>query len=159
MTSTNKDLDLFSKSEFVEIITSMMEQDYGKKPVISRCHHIKSGEGNVLFYVITQENYHFLVDIVGKKVQTDALIYWIENLNHTGKLYEIYYERDLVIVTFFRGKKYNNEYLSYFYVYGDRYPAIRFIPQETYPNYSAMMASKYKKFDVKLPDDLIYKPE
>lgn len=157
---TDKDLDLFSKSEFVEVITSMMEQDYGKRPIISRCHPIRAGNGNILFYVITKgDNNHFLIDIVGKKVQTDELIYWIENINHAGKLHEIYYERDLIVVTFFRGEKFNNEYLSYFYVYGDRYPAVRFVPQETYNNYSFMLSKRYKKLDINLPDDLIYKKE
>lgn len=153
----NKDLDLFSKSEFVEIITSMMEQDYGKKPVISRFHPIKTGDGNILFYLITAEDHHFLIDIVGKKVQTDALMYWIENINHAGKVHELYYERDLAVITFFRGEKYNNEYLAYFYVFGDRFPAIRFITEEMYDNYSKMLAKRYKKYDIKLPDDLIYK--
>lgn len=150
------DLDLFGKSEFVEIVTSMMEQDYGKIPIISRFHPIRSGDGNTLFYVITEEGNHFLIDLVGKKVQTDALLYWIENINHAGKLYEIFYERDLVIITFFRGELYNNEFLSYFYVFGDRFPAIRFIPKDLYPNYNGMLAKRYKKHEITIPDDLLF---
>lgn len=157
--NTKVDLDLFTKSEFVELVTSMMENDYGKKPDISRFHPIKAGEGNAVFYVITADKNCFLVDLVGKKIQDNALLYWIENINHSGKLHEFYYERDLVVLTFFRGEKFNNEYLSYFYVYGDRFPAIRFVPQDVYPNYSKMLSKRYKKHELTIPEDLLYKSE
>jgi len=151
------DMDLFLKSEFLEIVTSMMEQDYGKKPIISRFHPIMSSNGNSVFYVITEEGNKFIVDLVGRKVQDDALLYWIENINHSGLLHEVFYERDLVILTFFRGEQFNNEYLSYFYVYGDRFPAIRFIPQDIYPNYNKMLVKRYKQQNITIPEDLLLK--
>lgn len=145
--------DLYSQSEYTEIITGMMQQEYGKKVLIGQLHLIRMGDGNTVFYVVSNENYRFLVNIMGRKIQDNALLYWIENINYAGEMDKYYYDRDLFVITFRRGEKFNNEYLSYFYVYGNKYPAIRFVEEKVYPNYLKMLDSTYKKFDFKLPKE------
>ena len=147
--------DLYAQSEYLEFINSMIIQEFGKKAVITEIHLLKTGDGNILFYILTEEGFHFLVNIMGKKIQDDAVMYWIENINHAGKIDQLFVARDLFVLTFSRGEKYNNEYLSYFYHYGNKYPAIRFVTEEIYPNYIKMLEKNYKRYDMKLPEHLL----
>ncbi|MBC7473083.1 MAG: hypothetical protein H7263_02235, partial [Candidatus Sericytochromatia bacterium] len=71
--------DLYAQSEYLEFINSMIIQEFGKKAVITEIHLLKTGDGNILFYILTEEGFHFLVNIMGKKIQDDAVMYWIEN--------------------------------------------------------------------------------
>jgi len=148
--------NLAQSSEFLELITTILNYETKKNVVISQCHGLKTGDGSHLFLVVTQENRSFLVDLVGRKIQDNALIYWVENIDQAGKLADIYYERDLLIITFFRGEKFNNEYLSYIYTYGNRYPAIKFISQQDYKSYTAVLEKLYKKQKIELPGEFIY---
>lgn len=142
------------KTDYLETVSKMFEMDFGKPVTISQFHVIKHGDGNTVFYVVTQDNYRFLVDLVGYK--KNELIYWIENIDFSGKLAELFYSEDQVVITFSRGEKYNNEYLAYFYVFGNKYPALRFVPNELYEKYSMMLANRYKKHQLKgLPEEFI----
>lgn len=142
------------RTDYLETVSKMFEMDFGKPVTISQFHVIKHGDGNTVFYVVTQDNYRFLVDLVGYK--ENELIYWIENIDFSGKLAELFYAEDQVVITFSRGEKYNNEYLAYFYVFGNKYPALRFVPNELYEKYSMMLANRYKKHQIKgLPEEFI----
>lgn len=142
------------KTDYLETVSKMFEMDFGKPVTISQFHVIKHGDGNTVFYVVTQDNYRFLVDLVGYK--ENELIYWIENIDFSGKLAELFYAEDQVVITFSRGEKYNNEYLAYFYVFGNKYPALRFVPNDLYEKYSIMLANRYKKHQLKgLPEEFI----
>lgn len=146
------------KSEFLETISQMFLQDFGKQVTISELHTIKQGDGNTLFYVITQENYKFLVDLTG--VKGNDLIYWIESIDFAGKITDVFYTQDQIITVFSRGENYNNEYLVYFYIYGNKYPAVRFIPSEMYDKYIKLLSSKYIKHEIKfLPEHIFKKNE
>lgn len=148
--------NLAQSSEFLELITKILASETKKKVAISQCHGLKTGDGSHLFLVVTQEKRLYLVDLVGRKIQDNALIYWVENIDQAGKIADIYYERDLLIITFFRGEKFNNEYLSYIYTYGNRYPAIKFIAQNDYEKYTEVLAKLYKKQKLDLPGEFIY---
>lgn len=142
------------RTDYLETVSKMFEMDFGKPVTISQFHVIKHGDGNTVFYVVTQDNYRFLVDLVGYK--ENELIYWIENIDFSGKLAELFYAEDQVVITFSRGEKYNNEYLAYFYVFGNKYPALRFVPNDLYEKYSIMLANRYKKHQLKgLPEEFI----
>lgn len=142
------------RTDYLETVSKMFEMDFGKPVTISQFHVIKHGDGNTVFYVVTQDNYRFLVDLVGYK--ENELIYWIENIDFSGKLAELFYSEDQVVITFSRGEKYNNEYLAYFYVFGNKYPALRFVPNDLYEKYSMMLANRYKKHQIKgLPEEFI----
>lgn len=140
------------RSDYLETISKMFEMDFGKPVTISNFHVLKHGNGNTVFYVVTQDNYKFLVDLIGYK--ENQLIYWIENIDFSGKLAELFYAEDDVVITFSRGDKYNNEYLAYFYTFGNRYPAVRFISNDLYLKYSEMLAARYIKHKIKgLPEE------
>ncbi|MFN8671373.1 MAG: hypothetical protein U0457_04715 [Candidatus Sericytochromatia bacterium] len=142
------------KSEFLETVSKMFENDFGKPVGISEFHTLKQGDGNNLFYVVTDEGYKFLVDLTGVSKNSE-LIYWIENIDFSGKIANIFYTQDQIIIIFSRGEKYNNEYIVYFYVYGNKYPAIRFLANEVYPNYVKMLSNRYKKHEIKyIPKEL-----
>ncbi len=148
-------LDLFQKSENVQVISDMLKQEFNRPVIISQIHTIKIGDGNSLFYVISEDGYHLLVNIMGRKVQEDTFLFWIENVDYAGKLCEFFYERDIFVLTFNRGKQFNNEYLAYHYCYGNRYPEIKFIPQEKYSLYSEMISKSFKKHKLELPKELM----
>lgn len=140
------------RSDYLETVSKMFEMDFGKPVTISQFHVIKHGDGNTVFYVVTEENYRFLVDLIGYK--ENQLLYWIENIDFAGKMVELFYAEDEVIITFSRGEKYNNEYLIYFYVYGNKYPAVRFVANEYYEKYSEMLSARYTKHKIKgLPEE------
>jgi len=151
--------DLFMQSKYIEVITSIMEKELNSKVTISQIHTIKIGDGNSVFYLVTKENDRFLIDLAGLKIQTNDLLYWIENINHAGKICDFFYDRDIVIITFQRGENYKNEYLSYIYIYGHQYPSIKFIPNEIYPNYSKNLTKKFKKHYFELPKEFVFEKE
>jgi len=147
--------DLFMQSKYVEVITSIMEQELKTKITISQIHNLKLGDGNAVFYLLTDENDRYLVDLAGLKIQTNELLYWIENINHAGKIHEFFYKRDIIIITFQRSEEYKSEYLSYIYIYGNQYPSIKFIPKEIYPKYSKRLAQEFKKHSFQLPKEFV----
>lgn len=149
--------DLYLQSEYINLVSSMMKRDLKSEIIINRFHTIRKGDGNTLFYVITKDSHHYLVNIMGRKIENDALLYWIESINSCGKIVDFFYDRDLFALVFFRGKKYNNEYLVYLYSFGHAYPAVRLIPENIYPNYRKMLAKNHKSFLLDLPDDLMIK--
>ncbi len=144
------------KGEFLETVSQMFLQDFGKIVIISELHVLKQGDGNTLFYVITQENYKFLVDLTG--IKGNDLMYWIESIDFAGKVTDIFYTQDQIVTVFSRGEKYNNEYLVYFYIYGNKYPAVRFIPSDLYDKYIKMLSSQYIRHEMKfLPEHIFEK--
>jgi hypothetical protein len=146
--------DLYLQSEYIHLITMILKNEFNVQVVINQCHDIKMGDGNTLFYVITREKYRFLVNIMGRKVQDDKILYWVESIDHAGKVCEFFYDIDRFALTFQRGEKYNHEFLVYFYVYGNKYPALRFVPGKIYREYSKMLSRIYKKHHFILPDEL-----
>jgi hypothetical protein len=146
--------DLFVLSEYTKIISSILKHEFHVPVVISQLHEIKFGDGITLFYAITREGHRFLVNIMGRKVQDDAILYWIENIDHSGKVCEFYYDQDRFVMTFSRGEKFNHEFLAYIYLYGNRYPAIFFVPGKIYRSYSLMLARIYNKHVFYIPDEL-----
>jgi hypothetical protein len=147
--------NLSEQSGYVELITELFGQEFGKKVLITQFHTLKLGDGNSLFYVIVKGGLKFLVNVMGKTAPPEStLLYWIEEINHAGKLTEILYETDTIVVSFDRGDLYNGEHLVYLYVYGNRYPALRFVPKDAYESYLAKLSERFKKHTFELPDGL-----
>lgn len=146
--------NLAIKSQYVEVLSNLLEHEFGKPVTISEFHELKLGDGNSLFYVILQEGYKLLVDIVGKKPQENMLLFWVESIDHAGKLDKIFYGPDVIVTIFSRGEKFNNEYLVYLYSYPNTYPSTRFVTNEMYSKYVDMMSQRYKAYNFKLPEGL-----
>lgn len=147
--------DLFSQSEFTNTINKLLSIEFKVKLTISRIHNLLNKEGNILFYVITDDNNKFLINIMGKKIQDDSILYWVENINTIGKIETIFYARDFFVICFARGEKYNNEFIFYTYQYGNQYPRVTFVDIEKKNEYLEYISLKYKKVDLTdIPEDI-----
>lgn len=147
--------NLSEQSGYVELMTQLFEQEFGKRVLITQFHTLKLGDGNSLFYVIVEGGFRFLVNVMGQKpAPENTLLYWIEEINHAGILTDLLYQKDVIVISFDRGELYNGEHLVYLYIYGNRYPAVRFVPKENYESYLAKLLEKFKPYEFKLPEGL-----
>lgn len=147
--------DLFLQSEFTNLITQILKKEFNSNFVISRLHNLLHGYGNTLFYIITNDNKKFLVNIMGKKIQDNSLLYWVEKVNNLGKIENIFYEKDFLVLYFNRSEKYNNEFIFYTYAYGNQYPKVTFATKEEKEKYVDYLSKMYKKADLKdIPKDI-----
>lgn len=146
--------DLILQSEYIEIISLILKQEFSVPVIISQFHEIKVGDGNSLFYIITRDGFRYMVNIMGLNPKDNSLLYWVESIDHAGKVCEFFYDQDLFIITFQRGEKYNHEFLVYLYFVGNKFPAIRFIPGKIYRSYSRMLSRYYRKYPFVLPAEL-----
>jgi hypothetical protein len=149
--------DLFLQSEFTNLITKILSIEFNKKFKISRIHNLLNSDGNTLFYIITDDNNKFLVNIMGKKIEgeSESLLYWVENINSAGKIDKLFYAKDFLVLSFSRGEKYNNEFIFYIYQYGNQYPKIVFSSIDERDKYLDFLRKKYKQADLKdTPEDI-----